>query len=316
MTVNVYRFDDPGAPVLTGLAGSLVALLDACLVTGYDVKPGAGWSKPFADVNKAVYQQGAGSNGFFLQVDASAAQCVAIRGFTAMSDLLTGTGQFPTVAQLASGARITVSNTTDATARPWLVAADSKRFYLFTALYDTTTTGLLMGISRGVMTFFGDITSYRLGDAYGTVLIGQTGTYESSNYFGYGNFSMSGIDGHYIARTYDQLTESLKCGKIGDIRGVSPTTGQALLGGNGAAYPDPITGGMLLGPIYITELTKLTRGHLPGMWAPLHSGAGVAGTTFEGTSEGGLAGKTFILLNASASGSMTRLALEISDTWE
>ena len=35
MTVRVYRSTDNGAPVLTGLAGSLIAVLDGCLVNGY-----------------------------------------------------------------------------------------------------------------------------------------------------------------------------------------------------------------------------------------------------------------------------------------
>lgn len=315
MTVTVYRFDDPGAPTLTAQIGSLVTLLDACLVNGYGDKPAAGWSKPFADTNKGVFKQGAGSNGFYLQVDASAVQWTKFRAFTNMTDLITGTGAFPQVAQIAAGLQLKVSNSSDATERPWLVAADSKRFYLFNAWASTTTTGLLMGVAYGVMTFFGDIISYRPNDNFGTMIIGQTGEYESSNYFGYGNFSMNAIDGHYMARTNDQITESLKCGKIGDIRGVTPTTGQGYFGYNGAAYPDPITGGMLLGPIYVTEPTKLTRGYLPGIWAPLHSQAGVAGRTFEGTPESALAGKTFLLLNASASGVLTRLALEISDTW-
>lgn len=35
MTVRVYRSTDAGAPVLTGQVGSLITLLDACLVNGY-----------------------------------------------------------------------------------------------------------------------------------------------------------------------------------------------------------------------------------------------------------------------------------------
>lgn len=36
--VKVFQSSDAGAPVLSGSAGSLVALLDACLITGYNVR--------------------------------------------------------------------------------------------------------------------------------------------------------------------------------------------------------------------------------------------------------------------------------------
>lgn len=48
MTVNVYRWDDPGAPVLPNSAprsfDNLRTLLMACLVNGYGDKPAAGWT--------------------------------------------------------------------------------------------------------------------------------------------------------------------------------------------------------------------------------------------------------------------------------
>lgn len=39
MTVRIYRSSDYGHPVLTGTAGDLLKVLDACLVTGYGVNP-------------------------------------------------------------------------------------------------------------------------------------------------------------------------------------------------------------------------------------------------------------------------------------
>ncbi len=43
-TVNLYQSTDASAPILTGSAGSLVTLLDACLVNGYGTKAGRGLS--------------------------------------------------------------------------------------------------------------------------------------------------------------------------------------------------------------------------------------------------------------------------------
>jgi len=44
MTVPVkyFRSDDTGAPTLTGQAGSLISLLDACLINGYNTKTPSG----------------------------------------------------------------------------------------------------------------------------------------------------------------------------------------------------------------------------------------------------------------------------------
>ena len=38
MAVTIYTSDDAGAPVLDGTNGSLINLLDKCLVTGYGSK--------------------------------------------------------------------------------------------------------------------------------------------------------------------------------------------------------------------------------------------------------------------------------------
>lgn len=45
---RIYYYDDPNAPVWTGLNG-FYEMLNACLVTGYGSKPGAGWSVVYDD---------------------------------------------------------------------------------------------------------------------------------------------------------------------------------------------------------------------------------------------------------------------------
>lgn len=316
MTVTVYRFDDAEAPILTAEAGSIVALLDACLVNGYGAKPGAGWSKPFADVNKGVYQQGAGSNGFFLQVDGTVLNYPIFRGFTAMSDLVTGTGQFPTTLQMANGLRAVNSASNDATPRPWLIAADSKRFYLYIGYQDTIAVGLATTVP-GQIVFFGDIISYLANDAYHTMLIASTGMSTSTSSFGAGHVYYSGLAGHYIARNIAQATESVNYTKMCDSRGIYPSTSAQSMGLSGTPYPDGITGGMLLSPVWVIEPANiLTRGYMPGLWAPMHPLPAIAGSTFEGTLNGGVSGKTFINLNCSRTGNMAKVVLELSDTWE
>ncbi|MGE3907973.1 MAG: hypothetical protein AB7K36_01385, partial [Chloroflexota bacterium] len=55
-TTRIYRSTDSGAPVLTGQAGSLLNLLDKCLVDGYGSKAAAGWSRPYTGTNKTAYR--------------------------------------------------------------------------------------------------------------------------------------------------------------------------------------------------------------------------------------------------------------------
>ena len=69
MTVIVYRWDDPSAPVLSSpSAGSLIGVLDACLVNGYGSKAAAGWTKAFSGTKLAAYRQGGGSM-CYLRID-------------------------------------------------------------------------------------------------------------------------------------------------------------------------------------------------------------------------------------------------------
>ena len=99
MTVVIHS-TDVGAPSLGNAAGSLIAVLDYCLVGAL------GWTKPFSGVNKAVYQMPPGSNGHFLRVDdtdGSSGSNARLVGYETMSSLDVGTGAFPTDAQVPGG---------------------------------------------------------------------------------------------------------------------------------------------------------------------------------------------------------------------
>jgi len=59
MPWTLYQSTDSGAPALSGQAGSLLEVLDACLVNGYGGKAAAGWGIAFSSGNKRVYRPGA-----------------------------------------------------------------------------------------------------------------------------------------------------------------------------------------------------------------------------------------------------------------
>lgn len=314
MTVRVYRYDDAGAPVLSSpSAGSLIALLDACLVNGYGSKSPAGWTKPFAGTNLAAYRQGGGSMCYLRINDGTGTGQARAVGYETMTDVSTGTNAFPTEAQLSGGGYINISTSAAAINKPWVLIADNRRFYLWTA-YTTLTSASLLSDSTTVqaMFFFGDIISYKPGDAYCCQIISANSTGSAERFALANSVGQTGL-GHYIARNAAQAAGSINNSCFHDYYA---TGGGSVFGATGQAYPDPISGGINLVRIRVGNgaTTVGVRGHLPGVWAPINVIPGSNGDTFSGT--GSLAGKTFILLDCASASARGRVAIEISDTWD
>lgn len=308
MTVRVYYSTDASAPVYSGSVGALIALLNACLVDGYGAKAAAGWTREFTGTNLAVYRPSAG-NRHYLWVDDTNATASRVRGFEAMTAVSTGTGPFPTDVQLSGGCYITKSNAASSAARGWVLAADEKRFWLVSAQAADTIAG---SVAAGLGAFFGDIISAKVGDAFHTLLIAGSGAPTSSAQLGSLVAAMtSSAPGHYMARSYTQAGTAITLGKHTDQLKANGTT---TIGAGGTTYPDPITGGIGIAPVFVHEnIAALTRGVVPGAWCPTHSLPASPGDTFQGS--GALAGKEFLLVDVSAGGNRGRMALEISDTW-
>lgn len=310
MTVRLYRSTDVGAPVLTGQTGSLVALLDACLVNGYGALAAAGWTKAYSTVNKAAYRQNAAgannaANPMYLYIDdtgpgAASSREARATGFETMTAIApTGTGQFPTAAQssVPTGACvIRKSNTADATARAWTLIANGQSLYLFTESGDCTAPFATLTF------FFGDIKSYKAGDLYAVMIMGRmveniSGQANQTFYDpmqalgGNGNYTLnSKMWGHFMARSWTALGGSIQVSKLSDMNRV---TGMAMSGtwsadnvfshGNNGAN---ITMGRINGTAQLATpngpdggiwLAPVYvhhnwsfRGYMPGLWCPLH----------------------------------------------
>lgn len=352
MTVRIYRSTDAAAPVLTGVAGSLVALLDACLVNGYGALTAAGWTKAFAAANKGAYKQNlTGSNnaaGMYLYIDDSAAGTGGAKearatGFETMSAITpTGTGQFPTAGQSAIGVGAVVirkSTTADATARAWTLIANGQTIYLFTESADQTAP-------LGAMSFiFGDFKSYKAGDQYAVWIMGRqtensgTSQFDAMQMLG-GGVSLtlnSKYFGHYIARSWTGLGGSVNCGKITDHGKLGATLGawnsdvslfvttnQNFTFGRNASnaqlsLPNGPDGALLLAPVYLFHSYSL-RGYVPGLWCPLHDRPFSHNDTLT-IASGTLAGKSLICQQIQADinnvnlGEIAQPLIEYSDTW-
>ena len=205
---TIYSASDPGAPTLVGQTGSLIALLDACLVNGYGSKLSAGWSKPLPNYvgigptgSIGCWKQGSGSMMTLVVNDGSPTSSAAtpsngvpneawfhgwesIIGLTASVAhcIGSGSGNFPSQATMVAYSTSPPSGscyvfrksaTTDTQPRRWMMFADAHTFYLYA----------ITGDSTGVWTMccFGDIYSYKpTPDLYKCYICGRGTSNQSS----------------------------------------------------------------------------------------------------------------------------------------
>lgn len=301
---TVYKSSDGSAPVLDGQVGSLIAVLDACLVNGYGSKSAAGWTKPYSATNKGVYL---GSAGHYLDVDDAAAGAggakeATVRGYETMTAVATGTGPFPTTAQAAApGLYIRKSVAADATARGWVLFADGTTFHLFVLTGDTA--GRYHSFS------FGRFYSMKASDTYRSIILGHAATGASSS---------AGLDitsllsdpinvagaGCYVPRIAAGTGTSVASGLfgLGSSLFSSPFTGPS--GNDGLVY---------LSRLFMTDgtVTNGPRGYVRGLYQIITASGLSDGDTFSGT--GDFAGRTFTVLNRTRGGAY--LAIETT-AWD
>lgn len=317
---TVYKSTDANAPVLTGLAGSLIAVLDACLVNGYVGKTAAGWTKPYSGTNLAAYRATSGAQQY-LRVDDSGANTAALGrearvcGYETMTAISTGTGLFPTTTQSANGQFVRKASYATSAAVPWVIVADAKTFYMFIGVPE------FIGYSAFM---FGEF--YSLGgssDAYRSILIARdaeqastaNGVLASSDNLHDLAALTSNLAGHYTPRSF---SGAIQLAQVVGKHGNAAHSAAALVGL--LPYPNPMDSGLYLSQVWVHEApttgaTPVLRGRLRGLWHFLHpvSAQVTDGDTWSGT--GALAGKTFLMVKPSADG-VGAFVLETSNTWE
>lgn len=205
-------------------------------------------------------------NRFYLRVlddgsDATNTTKVAlIRGYEVMTGIDTGTGDFPTAAQMSTGLFVSKSTTADATARPWMILADEKRLVMFN------------GYSHVVADAynhwgFGDLVGASAADAYASFIYGCNTTANAVNTLpggaiGRGNVAFSAIElGMYSPR--------LASG-AGTAIGALTSLPSASTNGSGSNTFDPplSNGDVAIDAIQVcngTTNVKAPRGRFPGV---------------------------------------------------
>ena len=255
--------------VLTAAANSFTCALDAATpspATGtlsVKIAP-LGWTKPFSGTDKAAYLPKAPYVQCYLRVQDDAStptsangRWATVRGYESMSDVDTGTGLFPTVAQSANGVQWMKAPTAGAAARDWWLVGDGGIVYF-------GSNASLFNLYSGHL--FGDINSLKSGDAYSSAIHGFT-TDTEPNWPGDNKFTEvnNSSPGLYLARSYTQLGESI----AGHRQGA--TIWSLYMGYGGLTYPNPAGNGLVFAPVAIGQGTSVMRSAaLPGLYHPLH----------------------------------------------
>jgi len=314
---NFYYSSDAGATgsiVINGLSGSLLNVLNKCLVEGYVGRTASGWTKPIADTgNVGIFKQGIlsdGTNNGYLHVmdngpgaggaiEARITGWENITAFSTASGGVTGSGQYPTSTQLAIGSGACIARKSIAATsvqRNWIVAADSRSVYMFIQSEGTT-------VYFGWM--FGDIYSYKSSDqgidAYRQIIIGRV-TENSTDVNTAGRLDKQTIigtvnTGHFASRTYSGLASGVTLSKHGDW---TKSAGSGIFNGV-VPFPNGPDGATYLSKIWIGEnASSVLRGHMKGFWHWCHPVANITDQQIISGS-GTLAGRTFLAIKSTES---------------
>lgn len=360
MAIKAYFSDQAGAPALTGETGSLIGVLDACLVNGYNqvnvvtmtrngsivtvtcasphgyedpaacywVKNGvvnvaairgaaeadyngdwpviyesptvfkfdigtatpsspatgtivtkraaAGFGKPFTDTGIAVYRSNA-INGrrFYWQViddgscpNGTGGVYAGWRGYESMTSATTGTGPFPSLAQVPWGQYVAKSASSDSTPRRWVLYSDGKT--VFVVIHKAVTSSAEVSIYSSIFGF-GDLLTLSP-DPYAVFCTG-----DSVTSYGYDSMTQAGLltpSGRSCPNPCDPSIGTAIARTYGGAQ--SPVFSAAILGmgypqnyciGSDATlmYPDPLSGAYFLSPIMLFEPSQqaVLRGMLP-----------------------------------------------------
>lgn len=187
MAAGFEYFDNTsaGAPVLTGSAGKLAAVMDWFL-TGK-----GGWDTAYTGTNLRAYRPQTG-NRFYLRVDDTQSVYSRLRAYRAMTAISTGTNQFPNSTQAVNintwGCRKAYAASTTIPQRYWGIRTN-QWFVLVIECSRVEDAGVMYR----QMIAFGDVPSLCEADSHNTLLVG-----------------VPSLDTVYYYTLYEQTWDNLK----------------------------------------------------------------------------------------------------------
>ena len=196
--------------------------------------------------------------------------------------------------------------------RNWVLIGDDRLFFLF------CTNAAGYGWYGRNCYCFGDITSFKPGDNYATVLAADDNYSGMSNYWSYpGQFSgyglVSSLDftGKVLLRNHTQLGNPVRFG----LTSLNTNNGQQICGRGPTPFPNGADYSLWLLPTYVRQEDGHMRGILPGMlWMPQdrpYSDQTIVDNVV------GQAGKRFLLVRTQYSSETegAQIAFDITGPW-
>lgn len=244
-----------------------------------------GWTKVYSGTNKAVYKPSdVAASSALLRVDDSGTTVARVRMYETMSDIDTGTNPAPTDAKVSGGLYWWKSDAASAATRRYTIFGDSRNVYLGMAPYSTSAVAPIHTVHA-----FGDLDSYKSGDAYNGFIVGDIAT-PSTNILGNiftqdpeNNETMQIMRSHTGIGVAVASSRKAFCGNTGGNSGNDTRLG---------AFPALANNGLFLSRMVAGQRAMNTngpRGLLPGLLYVPQSGTGGGvfprGTTIDGTGE-------------------------------
>lgn len=189
---------------------------------------GGGWTRPFTGTNLRAYKSASPQgHGQYLRVNDAGTDNTRVIGYETMTAISTGTGLFPTSAQVNGGYYWWKSSYGDNTPVNWCFATDGRMFWLCTEPFGS-------GYPSAKVYAFGDlIPEAPAGDPYATLLLGDVAAADTGGAFDYLARSGSSNDKCAVPRAYG--------GAGSCVRGL--LTARASYSSY-PVLPNPITGGI------------------------------------------------------------------------
>jgi hypothetical protein len=245
---------------------------------------GAGWTAAFSGTNMRAYQSSdVTSFDMLLRVDDTGTTNARVVGYETMTDVNTGTGPFPTSAQVSGGGYWGKSASADATSRPWVVLADTRSFFLCVSWNAT-----FLGPSTSFSTqFFGDLIPTRTSDIYAAMMACNNSSQVGTSPGSVTNQDVAYVSGSdnpsaWCPRAYHGLGSSsaLRRTSVFPQMTGNPAGWSGSATPDWLAFPNPSDTGLYMFPIMVCGDSNY-RADMPGAWfIPMKVGASISNGSY------------------------------------
>jgi len=280
MTVTIYSSEDTDAPTLTGEVGTLINLLQKCLVDGYGNQSAAGWtSQLHSSGEKAAFQSGdANSSQHWFYIDdtgaktSEGAKMGSLWGYATFSGydgsgVPQGTDKYPNAGDPdTQGGIVPKSSSADTSVRPWRLIVGRSAFYFFSGINSSGASAFAS--AEVCFTFAGDYVPIHPNATTPAMISAnaQIGSVDKNYYL---SFPLRRDDGNQAKACV--LGSDIDAGSVGS-KALFYTMGQSndnafqkadwVPGYNGADSWFPLF------RHYVAEAGYYMNGRMPGLWIP------------------------------------------------